>query len=484
MLQFLSILLFGVNLFAQVAFQKIFGDTCYSEFGNCIIATSDGGYFIAGQANHNTIPYDERSFLIKTNILGSSQWIKMYGGRNLPQSAVCALQICASNYLMLGYYHGGSVFVMRTDAKGDSLWVKKFKTPYPNYAFTIRKIHDGNYMFAGSEMYVVGGLRKSNLDSLSRITIVKIDTVGEKLWEKIFKFKADLGKISMQTLAQEGYIIVGAQMIDPLFHRPFLFRLSASGDSLWYNTYDDSISWWDSHVIETADQEYMIFATKINRSYNRNFLIIKTSSQGQIIWRKIIGESILDLSARALIRDYDNTYLLAGAYAGKILLIRIDEHGNVLWQKSILEGYHCKDVVLTGDGGYAITGFRGIARDFDIILIKTDHDGNMSQIASNFYPHQINEYALYQNYPNPFNSSTEIRYCLPNGRAPYHVQLKVYDVLGRLVKVLVDQEQVAGTYAISWDGTELGRNRVASGVYFYSIEAGDLKSIRKMLMLQ
>ncbi len=93
-------------------------------------------------------------------------------------------------------------------------------------------------------------------------------------------------------------------------------------------------------------------------------------------------------------------------------------------------------------------------------------------------------FELFQNYPNPFNSSTEIRYSLPSGKANYQVQLKIYDILGRLVKVLVDQEQVAGTYAISWDGTELGRDRVASGVYFYSIEAGDLKSIRKMLMLQ
>jgi hypothetical protein len=93
-------------------------------------------------------------------------------------------------------------------------------------------------------------------------------------------------------------------------------------------------------------------------------------------------------------------------------------------------------------------------------------------------------FELFQNYPNPFNSSTEIRYCLSNAKASYKVQLKIYDVLGRLVKVLVDQEQSAGSHAISWDGTDLGRNRVASGVYFYTLLAGELKMTRKMLLLQ
>jgi hypothetical protein len=93
-------------------------------------------------------------------------------------------------------------------------------------------------------------------------------------------------------------------------------------------------------------------------------------------------------------------------------------------------------------------------------------------------------FELCQNYPNPFNSSTEIRYCLSNGKASYKVRLRIYDVLGRLVKVLVDQEQFAGSYIISWDGTDLGGNLVASGVYFYSLETGDLKLIRKMLVLQ
>ena len=93
-------------------------------------------------------------------------------------------------------------------------------------------------------------------------------------------------------------------------------------------------------------------------------------------------------------------------------------------------------------------------------------------------------FELSQNHPNPFNSSTEIKYSLSSGSNGYQVQLKVYDILGRLVKVLVDQEQVAGTYSISWDGADQNGNSVPSGVYFYTLEVNTFRSIRKMLLIE
>jgi hypothetical protein len=89
--------------------------------------------------------------------------------------------------------------------------------------------------------------------------------------------------------------------------------------------------------------------------------------------------------------------------------------------------------------------------------------------------------ALHQNFPNPFNPSTEIRFDIPTART---VQLRVYNQLGQTVRTLVDNRMKAGSYRIKWDGKTEAGSSVSSGVYFYSLEAGDYSQIRKMTLVK
>ncbi|MBI2505580.1 MAG: T9SS type A sorting domain-containing protein [Candidatus Latescibacteria bacterium] len=89
--------------------------------------------------------------------------------------------------------------------------------------------------------------------------------------------------------------------------------------------------------------------------------------------------------------------------------------------------------------------------------------------------------ALHQNYPNPFNPSTEIRFDLPTAR---DVKLTIYNQLGQSIRTLVDRRMKAGAYALKWDGTDNAGQGAASGVYFYSIEAGDFSQILKMTLVK
>ncbi len=85
-------------------------------------------------------------------------------------------------------------------------------------------------------------------------------------------------------------------------------------------------------------------------------------------------------------------------------------------------------------------------------------------------------YQLSQNFPNPFNPSTIISYQLPMNS---HVTLKVYDVLGRLVRTLVNDNQVMGSHEVTFDGSGL-----PSGVYFYRLQAGGFSRTRKLVVLK
>jgi len=88
---------------------------------------------------------------------------------------------------------------------------------------------------------------------------------------------------------------------------------------------------------------------------------------------------------------------------------------------------------------------------------------------------------LYQNYPNPFNPVTEIRYGLKEN---CHVKLAIYDVRGRKVAVLVDEAQESGYRTVTWNGQDQSGSRVASGMYFYRLVAGEYTSTKKMVLLR
>ncbi len=85
-------------------------------------------------------------------------------------------------------------------------------------------------------------------------------------------------------------------------------------------------------------------------------------------------------------------------------------------------------------------------------------------------------FSLEQNYPNPFNPSTKIVYSIPRAS---NVTLKVFNVLGQQVKTLVNQTQSQGTYTLTFNASSL-----PSGIYFYSIEAGDYTQVKKMILLK
>ena len=91
------------------------------------------------------------------------------------------------------------------------------------------------------------------------------------------------------------------------------------------------------------------------------------------------------------------------------------------------------------------------------------------------------EYALTQNYPNPFNPSTTISYDLADGS---DVRLEIYNIMGQLVKTLVSEQQAAGRYRVVWNGQDTGTRQVASGVYFYRLQADGFQAVKKLMLLK
>ena len=93
-------------------------------------------------------------------------------------------------------------------------------------------------------------------------------------------------------------------------------------------------------------------------------------------------------------------------------------------------------------------------------------------------PYKIN---LHQNYPNPFNPITSLRYDLPEDGL---VNITIYDMMGRVVKTLVNSSQTAGFKSVQWNATNNRNEPVSAGLYLYTIQAGEFRQTKKMVLLK
>jgi len=133
---------------------------------------------------------------------------------------------------------------------------------------------------------------------------------------------------------------------------------------------------------------------------------------------------------------------------------------------------------------YSYTDKILIAGNYSYRLKQVDLDGSFKysdaiEVEVNSFPAR---FSLEQNYPNPFNPSTKIRFTIPAviasvAKQSQMVTLKVYNVLGNEIATLVNEEKSAGEYEVNFDASGL-----ASGTYFYKLEAGSFSQVKKMIL--
>ncbi len=110
------------------------------------------------------------------------------------------------------------------------------------------------------------------------------------------------------------------------------------------------------------------------------------------------------------------------------------------------------------------------------------YPAEITKIITEQMNHGIPEgWILAQNFPNPFNPRTTIRYRLPDGS---EVSIRIYDLLGNLIISLTDHYQAAGDHQVQWDGKDARGMSVSSGLYLYSLRAGNLTLTRKMMLMK
>jgi hypothetical protein len=122
---------------------------------------------------------------------------------------------------------------------------------------------------------------------------------------------------------------------------------------------------------------------------------------------------------------------------------------------------------------------------YDYRIADVDYDGNKeyhSMTVMGVSPASIPiTYVLHQNYPNPFNPITTLQYDLPENAL---VNITIYDMMGKVVRTLINMEQTAGYKSIQWNATNDEGKPVSAGLYLYTIQAGEFRQTKKMVLLK
>ncbi len=155
------------------------------------------------------------------------------------------------------------------------------------------------------------------------------------------------------------------------------------------------------------------------------------------------------------------------------------QHNYIKWSifesgNDISGATHTKVVSSIGETFIGSSGNGNTGILFGFLTFSHAHiKGLLKEAVTGTVPDSWN---LEQNYPNPFNPSTSIRYAIPNSE---HVTLTIYDITGKEITKLVDQDVQAGTYEVLWNA-----QGAASGIYFYRIKTQTFEKINKMILLK
>jgi photosystem II stability/assembly factor-like uncharacterized protein len=236
-----------------------------------------------------------------------------------------------------------------------------------------------------------------------------------------------------------------------------IFLKTTDAGQTWVNKLGSFIS-----PFETAEDVY--FADANTGIYGTNASRIVKTTNGGDSWylvNNIIGGAVWGLEFPAPNIGYACT-----------------DSGKVMKTVNGGENWIVQNTPLTGTDHFYEISFPSVNTGYVCtwsgkILKTTDGGATYVNNTNSGIPR---EYKLFQNYPNPFNPTTNIKFAIPeNGQ----VTLKVYNIIGKEIKTLVDGNMQAGEYETNFDARGM-----SSGIYFYKLESGDFKDIKRMVLLK
>ncbi|MFZ1289011.1 MAG: T9SS type A sorting domain-containing protein [Melioribacteraceae bacterium] len=217
----------------------------------------------------------------------------------------------------------------------------------------------------------------------------------------------------------------------------------------------------------------------VKRGLNENgnfYSVISRTTDGGINWQSFDIDSIGWGNDFEFIPNDPSRVWLCDGYGGHLFFS--NDTGST-WER-----INFSEIELIGRDIVFVDENHGwILSDYGILLHTNNNGGIITNIKEIENFKIQNKFELRQNYPNPFNPNTKISYSIPNVASSFSssqiVQIKVYDILGKEISTLVNEQKSAGNYEVNFNAENL-----PSGIYFYKLQVGEFSEIKKMILLK
>lgn len=419
---------------------------------------------------------------LKYNSTGGLQWVSTFHPVSFPMTGVSVAADNAGNVYATGIYRFATgswpvdiVTIKYNPTNGDTLWTRYYDGGSLDEP---KKIVVDSSGF----IYVLGKSNRgsNNLDYL----IIKYNSSGDTIWTTNYNGPAnqwdepnDLcvdasGNVYVTGFSRSGSAYGTEDVLTTKFN--------SNGVLLWSNRFNGSGNYFDAGYSITTANGYVYVGGVTYRTVTKyDFLVIKyNATNGDTVWTKVYdgGTNGTDFANSVTATSNGQVYATGalntnGNYQLGIRGFGTQEWSTVYFANRPDSGYSNSKIIVSGQNLYvASSTFEN--NNYDYLLLKYSLTTDIKTISSNV----PTAFRLQQNYPNPFNAVTKIQFDIPKTG---FVTLKVFDILGREIKVLLEEEKLAGSYELLFDAANL-----PSGVYIYEITASEFRDSKKLVVIK
>lgn len=456
------------------------------DWGYSIAIDSAGYIYVCGSSQFLDTGND--IVIIKYDGQGGQDWVRYYNGPGDGNDEAVQVEVdCAGNVVATGTSFsslGNSDYVtLKYTAGGDLIWNARYEGPAGDVdeARALAVDCDGN-------AYVSGGSTGDSTDF--DFATIKYDTAGTELWVARYDGPTHgydvvyyAGSVLLDSLGD--VFITGYSEGQDSTYDYLTIKYDPGGNIIWADRYSGSQGndYADALYLDRVGNLYVSGAGYDSVS-GYDFLTVKYDSNGVRQWTaRYNGPGNGWDEAYGIGTDSDGNVYVAGRSVGgnaiaDFATIKYSPSGGEIWSVRYDGSAHNFDwpfrLLVDSSSNVLVGGWSiedGHGSDYTIVKYVQTQNGLEGQDSS-----PRGSVLLEYNYPNPFNSRTEIRYYLCRSGP---VRLDIYDILGRYISTLVNDEQEYGYHHVVWNS----KNQ-SSGVYFYILETGYAIASRSMIHLK